>query len=207
MPRETTRRWVPASSDRLSADGFLLLGASVGLVGWTVTGAVELLSIPRPGLVVLACWLPLVAVMSGALLFATPDAVRFSLPLVGWGILNGATIAATVVVVVTGGSAVTVWSLWVAVLALGYAWTARALRWNRAFGRAALYGYASLLAIGVLVYHAAGLPSLRSVRYPVIAALHALPLVLDARSDRSGAVNIAGLYAAVFALVALGWVL
>ena len=209
----------PASSDRLTGADFLLLGAAVGLVGWTATAALELLA-PEAGPLALVVWLPLVAAMSGAAILHAPDAMRFSHPLLGWGLLNGLAATATVWAVLfgvpdtlggdpfntvaLGPDAGAVWSLWTVDLALGYAWTADALRRDGQPSRAAGYSYAAFLGFGLAVYHGAGIDAIRTVRYPALAALHALPLVLDARSDLGGVRRTAVLYLVVFALVGVG---
>jgi len=209
----------PASSGRLDGDGFLVLGAGVGLVGWTATAVLAAL-VPRAGPLALAVWLPLVVVMLGAGLLHGPDTVRFSLPLLGFGLLNGLATAATAwavlvglpatvggdpfVTVPLGRPADAVWSLWALDLAVGYAWTADALRRDGQPGRAAGYSYAAFLGFGLVVYHAAGLDAIRTVRYPALAALHAIPLALDARTDLGGLCRTAVLYLTVVALVGVG---
>ena len=216
----------PSTSGRLGSSDFLRLGAVVGLVGWTATAVLELLApvadlaAPTAGLVALAVWTPLVGVMVGAGLWHAPDAMRFSLPLLGFGLLNGLATTATLwavivglpatvggdpfVTVPLGPAADAVWSLWTVDLAIGYAWTADALRRDGQPGRAAGYSYAAFLGFGLVVYHAAGVDAIRTVRYPTLAALHALPLALDARADLGGLRRTAVLYLVVFALVGVG---
>jgi hypothetical protein len=209
----------PATSGRLDGADFLLLGAAVGLVGWTATAVLELLA-PDAGVLALAVWLPLVAVMLGAALLHAPDAMRFSAPMLGWGPLNGLAATATLWAVlfgvpdtlggdpfntvVLGPDAGAVWSLWTVDLALGYAWTADALRRDGQPSRAAGYSYAAFLGFGLAVYHGAGIDAIRAVRYPALAALHALPLALDARTDLGGVRRTVVLYLVVFALVGVG---
>jgi hypothetical protein len=209
----------PATSGRLDGSGFLLLGAAVGLVGWTATAVLELLA-PDAGPLALVAWLPLVAAMLGAGLFHTPDAMRFSTPMLGWALLNGLATTATLWAVLfgvpdtlggdpfntvaLGPDAGAVWSLWTVDLALGYAWTADALRRAGQPSRAAGYSYAAFLGFGLAVYHGAGIDAIRTVRYPALAALHALPLALDARTDLGGVRRTVVLYLVVFALVGLG---
>jgi hypothetical protein len=209
----------PATSDRLTGSDFLLLGAAVGLVGWSATAAIAAVA-PGAGFLTVVVWTPLVAVMLGAGLLHTPDAMRFSLPMLGWGLLNGLAVTATLVAVLVGApdqvggdpfttvvlgpDAGAVWSLWTLDLAAGYAWTADALRRDAQPSRAAGYSYAAFLGFGLLAYHAAGVEAIRTVRYPALAALHAIPLALDARTALSGVRRTAVLYLVVFALVALG---
>jgi hypothetical protein len=209
----------PGTSGRLTGSDFLLLGAAIGLVGWSLTAAVAAVA-PGAGLLTVALWVPLVVAMLGAGLLHAPDAMRFSLPMLGWGVLNGlavtATLAAVLVgvpdqvggdpfnTVVLGPDAGAVWSLWALDLAAGYAWTADALRRDAQPSRAAGYSYAAFLGFGLLAYHAAGVEAIRTVRYPALAALHAIPLALDARTDLSGVRRTGVLYFVVFALVGLG---
>ena len=216
----------PATSGRLAGEDFLWLGAGVGLVGWTATAALELLTpaaglaASTAGLVALVVWLPLVGAMVAAGLWHAHDAMRFSLPLLGFGLLNGLATTTTLwavlvglpatvggdpfVTVPLGPPADAVWSLWTLDLAIGYAWTADALRRDGQPGRAAGYSYAAFLGFGLVVYHAAGVDALRTVRYPALAALHTLPLALDARTDLGGLRRTGVLYLAVFALVGVG---
>lgn len=212
----------PATSARLDGSDFLLLGAAVGLVGWTLTAVVEAIA-PEAGLLTVVVWLPLVVAMLGAGVLHAPDAMRFSLPMLGWGLLNGLAVTVTLVAVlvgvpnqvggdpfntvVLGPDAGVVWSLWALDLAAGYAWTADALRRDGQPSRAAGYSYAAFLGFGLLAYHGAGVEAIRTVRYPALAALHAIPLALDARTDLSGVRRTAVLYLVVFALVGLGAVL
>lgn len=189
----------------MSAEEFLLLGAGVGVVGWTGTAVVELAGIPRGGVVVLGLWAVLVAVMVGAGLLATSDGVRFSLPLLGWGVLNTVAIAVTVSAVALGGSSDTVWTIWAADLTLGYAWTARAFLNRHQRRRAVTYGVAALLGIGLLLVHSANPGKLQPVRYLALAVLHAVPLALESRRSLGTSTKVAALTGAVVGVLAVGW--
>ncbi|PSQ09965.1 hypothetical protein BRC93_11175 [Halobacteriales archaeon QS_5_70_15] len=71
-------------------DRFLAVGAAVGGVGWGVT--VLRTAVPGlvadPELVAMVVWIGLVGVVVGVGTLATPDAVRFSRPLLAWGGAN-----------------------------------------------------------------------------------------------------------------------
>lgn len=231
------RTVTPATSGWLTDSDFLALGAVVGVLGWTGTAAIEWFAVPYAGFVALALWTPLVAVMVIAAIQHVPDTMRFSKPMIAWGVCN---VTATVVTVVAvtfgvpsavgvsvggggGGGSDTlpfgfatvalgpaggvVWSLWAFDLAVGYVATALFLRDDRQPARAAGYSYAAFLGFGLLVYHGTGLEALRSVRYLTLAALHGLPLGLDSRTSLSGVARTAVLYIVVVGLVALGAVI
>jgi hypothetical protein len=194
----------PATTGRLPGDGFLLLGAGVGLVGWTGTAALARLSVPRAGLLALAVWGLLVAVMVGAGLFHVPDAMRFSLPMVGWGLLNATATTVTLVAVLQEWSATLVWTVWLVALGLGYGWTAIALWRGGQRARARGYGYAALVAAGLLIASGAGMPALQPVRYPLLAVLHAVPLALDARTTLGGRARSGVLLVAIVGTLGVG---
>jgi hypothetical protein len=203
----TTRTVGRATSTQLSTEQFLLLGAVVGLVGWTGTAVVELLAVPRAGLLTLGLWVVLVAVMSGAGLVATPNAVRFSLPLLGWGVLNTIALLATVVAVTVGASPDTVWAIWAGDLALGHAWTARTLQRAHKSERAVTYGTAALLGVGLLLLHSFDAGTLQPVRYLALGAVHALPLALDTRRRVPTATRTAAMLGGVLGITAVGLLL
>lgn len=201
--RARLARTVPTAG-RLDGGAFLSLGAVVGLVGWTVTAALAGADRGPARWVALGVWTVLVAVMVGAGLFLTPDAVRFSTPLAGWGLVNGAASTVTAWAVLTGAPAPAVARTWLAAHALGYGWTAGTLRRAGQGDRAGGYGYAALLAGGLLVFDVAGLDALAPVRYPLLAVVHALPLALDARGHLDGLAGRAVLCLAVVTLAVTG---
>ncbi|RXK48566.1 hypothetical protein EAF64_12885 [Halorientalis pallida] len=107
--------------------------------------------------------------------------VRFSTPLLGWGVLNGTATAVTLWAVSVGAPAGTVPLVWLSDLTLGYAWTAVAL--GRAGRPARTLGYAAAaLACTVAVgLGAASVTGGDGGGYSVVAVLHVVPLALDAR--------------------------
>jgi hypothetical protein len=167
----------------LGSRGFLALGAAIGAVGWTVTAlltarpalAAVIPGPDDPALLVAALWLVLIAVMMGAGLFATPDAVRFSRPMLVWGPANGLATLATVGALLGALPTATSWLAWALAGATGYLATGLAIRrvggdgrtWLAAAGCEALVPVAALLAGGPWPF-------------AVLGAVHTLPLALDA---------------------------
>lgn len=132
MTPATLARVAPPTLARVGLDRFLALGAGVGALGW---GGTALLT-ARPGLVgdpvlaSVALWTALVAVMVGVGVFATPDAVRFSRPMLVWGPANA--LASLVTLGVLFGP-LPAWALadaWALAGAVGYYASARATAGN-----------------------------------------------------------------------------
>lgn len=168
------------TTGRVGETGLLRLGTGLGLVGWTGTAVIERTTDPSAGLVALAWWVLPVTAMLFVIGRHAVDAVRFSVPLLGWGLLNGTATTATLWAVTVGASPGAVPVVWLVDFALGYTWTAiavgRAGRWGRARGYAAA-AFSCAVAVGVGV---TGVVDGVALSYPVVATLHVGPLALDA---------------------------
>jgi hypothetical protein len=168
---------------RVSGRSFLTLGAVVGALGWGVTALLtarpSLLGPLAPGVelafLVALAWVPLVLVMVGVGVFATPDRVRFARPFLVWGPANGAASVATVAALAGWLPPSTYWLAWALAGTTGYLGTAAAVR--RAGGNARLWLSAAVAEVGVVVAAAtAGGPW----PFLLLGVAHALPLALDA---------------------------
>ena len=178
---------------RVGLDGFLALGAAVGAVGWGVTAllAARPDQVGDPELVAMAVWFGLVGVMVGVGTLATPDAVRFSRPLLAWGGANGtATLLSTLALVGVLPSAVHLYA-WPLAGAVGYTATAR-LVGGRNPRVARLYATAALLEAATLGLALVGVAP--AIVFALLGVCHALPLALaaGARTARAPYVFVGG---------------
>ena len=203
--RRRLQRVAPATTDRVDESGFLLVGAAAGLLGWGGTQVLAWLDPPASALMATALWVALIGGFSGLTVLHGPDAVRFSDAMLGWGVANGTAMALTV-----GGLAglvparIAFWTAWVGAAALGYLWTGGLLVRSGESGRGRGYLASgavglSLLALGTLAFDAVA-----PVAFLLLAALHAVPLVLDAKTTLSAVTRAACLILAVFGLVGAG---
>jgi len=203
--RARLRHVAPATSGRLDESGFLLAGATAGLFGWGGTQVLAWVAVPDSALLATALWTVLVAAFSGLTVLHGPDAVRFSDAMFGWGTVNGTAMALTV-----GGVAglvparVAFWFAWVAAAALGYCWTGGLLVRAGAVGRGWGYLAGSCVALAVLGLGTVAFEVVAPVAFLLLAAVHAVPLVLDARTDLSAVARGGGLALVVCALVGVG---
>jgi hypothetical protein len=178
---------------RVGVDGFLALGAAVGAVGWSTTALLTARPDPvgDPELAAMAVWFGLVGVMVGVGTLATPDAVRFSRPLLAWGGANGtATLVSTLALVGVLPSAVHLYA-WPLAGLVGYAATARFVG-RRNARDARLYGTAAVLEAATLGLALAGGPPV--LVFALLGVCHALPLALVAgtRTARAPYVLVGG---------------
>jgi len=115
-----------------------------------------------------------------------PEAVRFSDAMFVWGTVNPAAMALTV-----GGllgvvpARLAFWQGWVAAAAVGYLGTGWLLVRAGARRRGRGYLASAAVALGVLGLGAAAFDSIAPVAFALLAALHAVPLVLDAKTTLS----------------------
>jgi hypothetical protein len=180
------RRPRPSTLELVGLRGFLALGSGIGAVGWTGTALLaarpDLVASPVP--ISAALWALLVALMVSVGVFLTPDAVRFSRPMLVWGPVNAvATLLtlAALVGVLSGGWVPAVWAL---AGAVGYAASAR-------FVGRGVYTVAALLELGTLGAALLGVPS--PVLYALLGVCHALTLALivaEVESARASAVIV-----------------
>lgn len=173
-------------------DGFLALGAAVGAVGWTVTVAVTLRPglVPDPTLVVVGVWAVLVGVMGSVGAFATPDAVRFSRPLLGFAAANGTASVATLLAVGGVLPPATHAVAWALAGAVGYGLAARSVDADAAT-------YATAAVLDALVAASVLLGGATARHLAVVGICHVVPLVAVSRGWKRGPALVAGTVAVV----------
>jgi len=203
--RAWLRRAMPATTGRLDESDFLLAGAAVGLLGWVGTQVLSWLTVPNSALAATVLWAALVGGFSGLTVLHGPDAVRFSDAMLGWGTVNSTAIALTV-----GGVAGLVparlafWSAWVGAAALGYLWTGGLLVRTGAAGRGCEYLAASAVAFAVLAIGTVAFDVVAPLAFLLLAALHAVPLVIDAKTELSAVARTTALALVVGGLLGAG---
>jgi len=206
--RAVLRRVAPATSGRLDEAGFLLAGATAGLVGWGGTQVLSWVAVPESALLATALWTVLVTGFVGLTVLHGPDAVRFSAAMLGWGAVNGTAMALTV-----GGltglvpARLAFWAVWVGAAALGYLWTGGLLVRAGKSGRGRGYLASGAVALAVLSLGAVAFDAVAPVAFLLLAALHAVPLVVDAETELSAVARGASLALAVCALLGVGVVM
>jgi hypothetical protein len=192
----------PRSSGAIGFERVLLLGAAVGLLGWSATQALTWwpgLTLGVPVVVtIVALWLLLTAGLSAVCLFrCTPDILR-SRPVLVW-----TTVASLAMVTTLGGlagvvpSPVAFWYVWVGACAVGYLSTG--VLFVGATDDDQLYLTAGLLSLALLGIGGLSFTQLESGLYLPLAVVHVVPLVLAAHGPRRGRVRPA-LLAVVFTL-------
>ncbi|WP_092689810.1 hypothetical protein [Halorientalis regularis] len=169
------------TTGRVGERGLLRLGAALGLVGWTGTAILARLDAPAAGHLALGWWTLPVAGMVYAIGRHAANPVRFSTPLFGWGVLNGTATTVTLWAVAVDAPTGTIPLVWLADLALGYAWTAVALGRAGQPGRTRGYATAALACAVAVGLGYTGVTGGDVGGYPVVATLHVVPLALDAR--------------------------
>ncbi|MDS0281045.1 hypothetical protein [Haloarcula onubensis] len=203
--RGVLRRVAPATSGRLEESGFLLVGATAGLLGWGGTQALSWTDVPNSAMLATVLWGVLVAGFTGLTVLHAPDAVRFSDAMLGWGAVNGTAMALTL-----GGLAGLVparpafWTAWVGAAALGYCLTGGLLVRAGARGRGRGYLAAGGVALAVLALGTVAFDAVAPVAFLLLAALHAVPLVLDAKTDLSAVARGVVLVTVVGTVLAVG---
>jgi len=203
--RGVLRDITPATSGRLDESAFLLAGATAGLLGWGATQLLAWVDVPSNALLATALWAVLVTGFASLTVLHGPDSVRFSHPMFVWGTVNPAAMALTgcgLVGLVPARLAF--WTAWVAAAAVGYLGTGgllvRAGAGRRGWGYVASGGVAlAVLAIGTTAFD-----RLAPVAFCLLATLHAVPLVLDAKTGLSPVARGGVLTLVVGALVGVG---
>lgn len=195
----------PATSGRLDESGVLLAGATVGLLGWVSTQLLAWLSPPNAALTATALWVLLVAGFSGLTALHGPANLRFSDVMFLWGAVNTTAMALTVAALVGAvPERLGFWTAWVAAATLGYAGTGTLLMRAAMTDRGREYLAAAVVALGVLTLGTVTFDTVEPVAFVVLAAHHAVPLVLDARTTLSPLGRATLLAATVAALLGTG---
>ncbi|MFC6756170.1 MULTISPECIES: hypothetical protein [Haloarcula] len=203
--RGVLRRVAPATSARLDESTFLFAGATAGLLGWGGTQLLSWVAVPDSALLATALWAVLVGGFVGLTVLHGPDAVRFSDAMLGWGLVNGTAMALTV-----GGlvgvvpARLAFWTAWVGAAALGYLWTGGLLVRAGAGRRGQGYLAAGAVALSVLGLGTVAFDAVVPVAFLLLAALHAVPLVLDATTELSAVTRGVVLALVVGVIVAAG---
>ena len=203
--RARLRNIAPATSARVDESGFLLAGSTAGLVGWGGTQLLAWVAPPYSALAATALWTVLVAGFASLTVLHGPDAVRFSDPMFVWGTVNPAAMALTV-----GGVAGLVparlafWTAWVGAAAVGYLGTGGLLVRAGAPERGRGYLAVGVVALAVLVLGTVTFEAVAPVAFLLLAALHAVPLVLDAETTLSPTVRSGALAVVVCVLLGAG---
>lgn len=168
----------------ITIDEYLRFGAGIGVIGWVATQIVAW----YPGLVgssiasIVGFWIALTALLYvGG--FRLPQGLRYSRPLVVWGLLNALATGINVLAALGGWpDALTAylgyafWHPWAAVMAVGYLDTGIVARTRY---RPAYLGGA-LLAAGALTIGLLAPGFITGGTYLVLGAIHAVPMWLDA---------------------------
>ena len=203
--RTVLRRVAPATSGRLDESGFLLAGATAGLLGWCGTQILAWVDVPASALAATVLWAVLVGGFAGLTVLHGPDAVRFSDVMFVWGTVNPAAMALTVAGVAGLVPArLAFWTAWVAAAAVGYIWTGGLL--VRAGAGRRGWGYVTTggVALAVLTAGTVAFDLVAPVAFLLLAALHAVPLVLDAKTELSAVARGVTLALVVGVIVGVG---
>ncbi|AUG47978.1 hypothetical protein BVU17_10780 [Haloarcula taiwanensis] len=203
--RSRIQRVAPATSGRLTASEFLLSGAAAGLVGWGGTQAVAWSDHATGALLVTVLWAVLIGGFVGLTVLHAPDSIRFSDAMFAWGAVNSTAMALTVAglfSVVPGQLAF--WHAWVGATAVGYCWTGGVLEGAGQPVRGRGYLGAGVVGLGLLAIGAVAFPLVSSAGYLALAALHALPMLLDVRTALPAAHRTSVVGVAVAAVLVAG---
>ncbi|MBX0286208.1 hypothetical protein [Haloarcula salinisoli] len=205
--RTRLERVAPATSARIGESRFLLAGATAGLVGWGGTQMLLWLDPPASALLATALWAVLVGGFVSLTVLHGPDAVRFSDPMFGWGVVNGTAMALTVGGLVDVVPArLAFWTAWVGAATLGYLWTGGLLVRAGAGRRGWGYLAAGAVALAVLALGTVAFDAVAPVAFLLLATLHAIPLVLDAKTTLSAVARGGTVSLVVCGLLAVGLV-
>ncbi|NLV13894.1 hypothetical protein [Haloarcula argentinensis] len=203
--RGRLQRVAPATSGRLTASEFLLSGAAAGLFGWGGTQAIAWSDRAVGALLATALWVVLIGCFIGLTVLHAPDSVRFSDAMLAWGTVNTTAMALTV-----GGllgivpESLAFWHAWVGATAIGYCWTGGVLEGGGQPVRGRGYLGAGVVGLGLLTVGAVAFPLVSPVGYLALAALHALPMVLDVRTALPAVHRTAVVGVAVAAVLVAG---
>ncbi|MFU1780480.1 hypothetical protein ACM16X_03755 [Haloarcula japonica] len=194
--RNRLQRVAPTTSGWLTASEFLLSGAAAGLVGWGGTQVVAWSSRADGALLATALWVVLMGGFIGLTVLHAPDSVRFSDAMLAWGAVNTTAMALTVVGLLgVIPEQLAFWHAWVASTTVGYCWTGGVLEGAGQPARGRGYLGAGVVGLGLLTVGAVAYPLVTPAGYLALAALHALPMVLDVRTalpavHRTGVVGV-----------------
>lgn len=195
----------PQTSDRLDESRFLLAGATAGLLGWGGTQLLAWTDPPSAALLATALWVVLLAAFSGLTVLHGPAEARFSDVLFIWGAVNSTAMAMTVAALVgVVPERLGFWTAWAGASTLGYAGTGALLVRAGVTDRGWGYLAAAVVGLGVLLLGTVSFGALAPVAFLVLAALHAVPLVLDARTALSPLGRGSLLAAVIGVLVGVG---
>lgn len=181
--RRRLRRVAPGTSGRLTPAEFLLSGAVAGALGWGGTQALAVVDPAAGAVLATALWVVIAGGFVGLTVLHAPESIRFSDVLFVWGTVNGIAMALTV-----GGlfgvvpPAAAFWHAWVAATAVGYCWTGGVLEGAGQPVRGRSYLGAGVVGLGLLAVGVLAFERVAPTGYLALAALHALPLVLDVRT-------------------------
>jgi hypothetical protein len=205
--RSRLQRVAPATSGRLTAEEFLLSGAAAGLVGWGGTQALTWLDHASGPLLATALWIVLIGGFVGLTVLHAPESIRFSDAMFAWGTVNTTATAVTIgglLGVVPGRLAF--WHAWVGATAIGYCWTGGVLEEASQPARGRGYLGAGVVGLCLLAVGAIAFPLVAPAGYLALAALHALPMILDVQTALP-AVHRTGVVGAAVAAVLVAGVL
>jgi hypothetical protein len=203
--RARLNRLAPATSAQIGESGFLLAGAAAGAVGWGGTQLLAWLDPPNSALAATALWAVLMVAFSGLTVRFAPEALRFSDPMLVWGAGNSAAMAVTV----AGLSGlvtprVAFWLSWAGASTVGYLGTGGLLVRAGTTDRGRSYLATGAVAFAVLLAGVVVFGAIAPVAFLLLAAVHAAPLVLDARTALGPLGRAGTLVAVVTALVGVG---
>ena len=199
---ETT---APSTSGRLSESGFLRAGAAAGLLGWGGTQLLAWTDSPAAALFATGLWAALMLGFVGLTVFHAAEAVRFSTPMLGWGVVNGTATALTVAALAgLLPATLAVWAAWAGAAAVGYCWTGGLLVRAGDSERGRGYLLTALVALAVLALGLWSFPTVAPVAFLVLAVVHAVPLAVDERSALSPVARGGVLSVVVAGLLAVG---
>jgi len=203
--RRRLRDVSPATSDRLDESGFLVTGAAAGLFGWGGTQLLAWLDPPHSAVAATALWAVLMLAFSAVTVLHAPEAVRFSDAMFVWGTVNGTAMALTVAALAgLVPERLGFWGAWAAASALGYVGTGVLFVRAGATARGRGYLAVGIVAVAVLALGAVAFGRVAPVVFLVLAAVHAVPLVLDAETSLSPAARGGTLALVVAGLVGAG---
>ena len=195
---------VPASSNQFGRRQLLGLGAVALAVGWGLTEAIVTF---RPSLPVslaaaaVGLWVGLFALVTVVALTQCPDYVRFSGPLLLWGVLNILAFLVTGAAVLgylpVGLVVYTYWHVWVLVSVVGFAGTGVLLERSGPSGQH--YFTAAGLEVSLLFIGLGAFTELVPGLYLLLAFVHPTPLALDAYPRDLGAGPAAAVQLSLYA--------
>ena len=203
------RRWLdgvtPPTSGRLGESGFLLAGAAAGAVGWGGTQVLTWLAPPNAAVAATSLWGVLMLGFSTATVRHGHRAVRFSDPMLLWGVVNGAAMALTVASVVGAvPGRLGFWYAWAAASAVGYLGTGMLLSRAGAGARGQGYLTSGVVTLAVLGLGIVAFEAVAPVAFLLLAAGHTVTLVMDVKTGLSPLARGGTLSVTVVVFLAVG---